>query len=113
MIRAKECKTFEDIKDFIEMWIWDVFTNQEKSDVPDWQEFNRQKEHRLVCIDLSICRESEFKDKFIVVDGIMDRFYEFIWSRFSAPQIDNYGERYLKELDSIQYPIPISILTSI
>lgn len=35
MIRAKECKTFEDIKDFIEMWIWDVFTNQEKSDVPD------------------------------------------------------------------------------
>lgn len=39
----------------------------------------------------------------------MDNFYRFIWSRFCAPRIESYGERYLSELHSEDYPISYNI----
>jgi hypothetical protein len=47
IIAMKEmgCQNFDDIRHYMELWIWDCFT-REKNDNLDEQEFSRQKAKR-------------------------------------------------------------------
>lgn len=39
-------QNFEDMKNYIEMWIWDLFVNEVKTDELDYVEFSRLKNNR-------------------------------------------------------------------
>ncbi|CAI2361775.1 unnamed protein product [Moneuplotes crassus] len=94
LMKTMMCQDFDDIKDYIQFWVWDVFTNDVKTEEPDYNDFIKERENK-----------GEFKAKFLIIDEFIEDFYKFIWSRFGAPVIPNYGERYIKECGSVDYMI--------
>lgn len=46
LIRQRGCKNFQDMKYYIELWIWDLFASGVKSQAIDEAEFKRQLAQR-------------------------------------------------------------------
>lgn len=93
-IKAMGCQNFDDIRHYIELWVWDWFT-REKTDELDYQEFIKHKSES----------DTEHLKEFALIDGIIDNFYKYIWSKYTEPRIPNYGRLYCEQCDSVEYLI--------
>mmetsp|Transcript_20737 Transcript_20737/g.18382 ORF Transcript_20737/g.18382 Transcript_20737/m.18382 type:complete len:467 (+) Transcript_20737:167-1567(+) len=95
-MREMGCTTFKDIKEYIELWTWDVFCQEFKTEISDYEQFTKEENER----------ENEYKHKFKIIDEMMDNFYKFIWANFTSPtRMDNFGQKYLESIESGDYLI--------
>jgi len=100
-MKEKQCDTFEEILEFIKMFIWDVIISGKKNDIGADEVYS---------LDDLIAKYKEFKDsaeKYSLnqIEEIVDNFYKFIWSRFTSPIFPNFGQKYIIQSKTTDYMI--------
>lgn len=99
LIKLRNCETVDQFLKYVRMFIWDVFVNQFV--------LNLDTDECQTLDDLEILYEeflkSATKNQLKKIEENLDSFYMFVWSRYTAPVMKDFGQIYLMESHSIEY----------
>ena len=99
IIKQEQLTSFDSIKYYINMFIWDTFVSWELKTLSKLPSI----EHIISNYEEFLQKNIEWRNKYI--DAIMDRFYEYVWSEYNSPKIANFGFRFLNEWSDANFII--------
>ena len=101
IMKERHLESFDDLKYFIEMFIWDSFVSCKIINLSD----NPSIEDLISSYEAF--RESGDRQKINQIEGIFDSVLKFVWSWYTAPIMVDFGLEYLKQSPTPDYTIHI------